>query len=129
MTHETESTFMDACRRMLFDTLGDDAHIAQNAYLPRSGRYADFIVTFESPGEGDNLVLAVEVENDFEALINGIGQAAMYAGHFKWAYPVVMYPEGHAEEPELSALHNGTNVHLIEVPAEYESPPETKGDA
>lgn len=104
MTHVPEGTFDAAVHDHLHAVFPGAAEIDYQVRLPSSNRRVDFVVVHTRPGDADNLVHAVEVENDFEAMVKGTGQAQMYAGHYNLATPVVAYPVGHVEEPEYSAL-------------------------
>ena len=76
-------------------------------YLPRTGRYLDIYVD-------DVFPLAIEVENDFESVFEGVGQSLLYA-HETDAIPVIVVPEGEIEEPEREILNNYVNIIEIEV--------------
>lgn len=117
--------FDAACRDFLRD-LYPGANIEYQAYLKRSGRFADFAVTREMPGDQPDVVYAVETEDDFSGVIKSIGQAELYAGHYPTGTPVLLFPEGHYQQPELSMLQEGTPVLLLRVPERYE--PSEEGD-
>lgn len=118
--HAEEGTFHHAVETVLnhafpgYDALGHEVR------LPKSDRRADFVLTIGTPAGMSNIVVAVEVENDFEAIFRGVGQAHAYAGHFDHGIGVVAIPAGVAEEPELSALRKNNPVLIIEVPHDHE---------
>lgn len=106
MTHETEATFSDKVKEQLIEYFGEE-NVEENVYLAESGRYADFIV--DTPF----FWFAIEVENDWESAIKGVGQAELYASHYKDAIPVVVVPEGHIDNPEYALLRE--RVLIIEM--------------
>lgn len=114
--HTPENTFDRAVERFLCDAF--DATDEQLAYQPRLSetyRMPDFLVQLP------DVTFAVEVENDFEAAFEGVGQAICYAGHFEHGVPVVVLPEGHVEQPEYDLLRQqAESVQFYEVPKEYE---------
>lgn len=99
MTDESETNFSEEVSDQLVDYFGEE-HVYENVYMAETRRYADFIV--ETPF----FRLAIEVENNWEAAIKGIGQAQLYAAHYNDAIPVVIVPEGHIESPEYEYLRN-----------------------
>ncbi len=101
-----EKKFRVGVRHKLEGLYGPE-NIKSNVYLPRTGRYLDIYVD-------DIFPLAVEVENEFEDVFNGVGQALLYA-HETDAIPAVVVPEGKIEEPEREILNNYVNIIEIEV--------------
>lgn len=86
-----------------FDRQFECAEITHEPTLDETGRVVDILV------ETDEFTFAIEVENGFETAISGTGQAILYAQHSPddehWI-PVVVIPDGEAEEPEWSMLKN-----------------------
>jgi hypothetical protein len=103
--HEDEITFSEKVRAELVAHFGKD-NITEQKYLPETYRFADFYV------EGKFMNYAIEVENDFEAVLKGIGQVLIYANELD-AVPVIVIPEGHIEEPEATILNR--YVEIIEI--------------
>lgn len=106
MTHESEHDFTDRVGHYLEGMFGED-NVFGNLYLKETGRYADWWVDL------DVVILAIEVENDWEAAIKGVGQAILYSKHSEKAIPLVIIPPGHIEEPEATMLRE--EVHIIEL--------------
>lgn len=116
--HIDELTGFDAaCREFLRDCY-PDADLEYQVYLPESQRRCDFVVTREV--DGVTVHYTVETEDDFNGLISSVGQAEMYAGHFGNGVPVLLFPEGHYQQPELACIRQQSPVLLLEVPASYE---------
>ncbi|MDY7082247.1 MAG: hypothetical protein SXQ77_07565, partial [Halobacteria archaeon] len=65
-----------------------------------SGRVADILL------HGPLASFAIEIENDWEAAIKGIGQAVVYASEVGPIVPVVCLPRGHTEMPEAENVRN-----------------------
>lgn len=97
MTHEAERPFHDRAVAALEGQYGTDA-VETDRYLSATGRYCDIWVSVGP------VALAIEVENDWEAAITGVGQALLYAQHDPRAVPVVVLPPGHVESPEHELL-------------------------
>lgn len=97
MTHESERTFHDRVVVELEQRYGA-ANVETDKYLQASGRYADVWVDIEP------IALAIEIENDWESVATGVGQALLYAQHDARAVPVVIVPPGHVESPERELL-------------------------
>lgn len=127
MTHIGELEGFDAaCRDYILD-LYPGADVKYQVYLPDSGRRCDFTVRRETPSDAPDVVYAVETEDTFGGVISSVGQVEMYAGHFERGVPVLLFPEGHHQQPELACLRLSTPVLLLEVPKQYE--PVDGGDA
>lgn len=120
MPHINELDGFDAACRDYLRELYPDAELGYQVYLPDSRRRCDFVVTRQTPGDAPNVVYTVETEDTFDGVIASIGQAEMYAGHFERGSPVVLYPEGHYQQPELACLRSHSPALLLEVPASYE---------
>lgn len=121
--HAEEGTFHAAVERYLQDTFDGYDALGHEVRLPHSDRRADFIVTLGTPGvpaEQPNIVVAVEVENDWEAVFGGVGQVECYAAHFEHGVPVLAFPAGTAEQPELRLLRSASPVQFLEVPHDYD---------
>lgn len=114
MTHVPESKFSLAVGNVLKE-MYPDATVEQEPYLSTTGRYADWVV-YDTP-----LPLAVEVENDAESAIAGLGQALIYAWETE-AIPIVVLPEGHWISPELDILSNHAHFVQMSVPSEFTAP-------
>lgn len=110
MTHESEKSFSDKVEHILNEQFGEE-NVEEQYYLEESYRFADFWV------DTGFIILAIEVENDFEAAFKGISQAYLYAAHDPRAVPVVVVPEGHIEEPEVTMLRGLCTI----VEIEYEN--------
>lgn len=106
MTHESERTYHERVREYLVEQYGEE-NVESTKYLDETGRFADFWV------EGPVVTLAVEVENDWEAVSKGIGQATLYSAHDDDAVPVVIVPPGHVEYPEVEMLRE--RIAIIEL--------------
>lgn len=78
-------------------------NVHREKYLQESDRYVDFYVEGTVP-------LAIEVENGFDSVLKGVGQALIYAQELK-AVPVIIVPESEIEQPE--ADHLSSNVTVI----------------
>lgn len=108
MTHETELTFHGRVVEYLRDEYGRE-NVESNKYLPDPYRFVDVWV------EGPVAPLAIEIENDFESVIAGAGQALVYCAEETNAIPVVIVPPGHVEEPEVSSLRRRLPVVELDV--------------
>lgn len=97
MTDKNERTFEDEVEILLNEVYGED-NVFRQYYYDESYRFADFYV------RGPLFDMALELENDWEACIKGVGQALLYSGHKKNCIPVVVVPEGHVEQPEVDIL-------------------------
>lgn len=108
MVHESEKSFHDKVHEYLIDAYGEN-NVTSKVYLEESYRFADFWV--HTP----IVDLAIEVENDFNAVIRGVGQAFLYAAHSKNAVPVVIVPKGHIEQPEVDMLRQRITITELEL--------------
>lgn len=110
MTHEDERPFHDRVVEWLRGEYGEDA-VETDKYLKETGRYAD--VWVEAPLGP----LAIEVENDFEAVLKGVGQTLLYASHDEHgAEAYVVVPPGHVEQPEADLLRRrGVKLREVDV--------------
>lgn len=108
MVHEPESEYTENVAEWLEDTFGEE-NVEANRYLEATGRYADYWVDLGA------VSIAVEVENDWEAAIKGVGQASLYAAHAENVWPLVVLPTGHVDEPESTYLSTSTPVAVIEI--------------
>lgn len=101
--HEPEQSFYDRVEQFLETEYGA-ANVESDKFLPEPYRFADLWV--ETP-----LVdYAIEVENDFEAVLKGVGQVLIYAAEETNAVPVIIVPPDHVDEPEVSALRRRVPV-------------------
>lgn len=87
--------------------------VSANVYDPETERFADLVVAT------DLVDFVVEVENTFEDVFTGVGQALFYGAALD-AMPVVAIPAGLAEQPETSLIRYRTPVELIEVETDVE---------
>lgn len=108
VTHEPELSFRDRIVAYLQDHYGEE-NVEENKYLPEPYRFCDIWV------EGPLVDYAIEVENDFDAAIKGVGQALIYAAEEENAVPIVVVPPGHVEEPEVSSLRRVVRVVELDV--------------
>jgi hypothetical protein len=107
-THEPEDSFTDRIERQYRDRYGDDA-VERDRYLDETGRYCDLWV--QTP----DVTLAIEVENDAESVITGVGQTELYAAHDPRAVPVVIVPDDHIDQPEWLFYQQRTSVVCFEA--------------
>jgi len=105
MVHEPESEFAKNVKQLLENEYGEDK-VEGGVYLLETRRYVDFYV------EAPLVDLAIEVENDFEAVFKGVGQSLVYS-HGTEVAPVIVVPEGHIDEPELEIL--GSHVPIVQL--------------
>lgn len=108
MPHQYEDNFHEDVAGYLESHFGED-NVDHELYLPQTGRYCDFWVT------GPLTDYAIEVENDWEAAIQGVGQSLLYAAHAANTIPVVIVPDGHIEEPEASLYRQRAGVAILEL--------------
>lgn len=108
MPHEDEASFQDRVIDFLQDEYGAE-NIEEDKYLPDPYRFCDIWV------DGPVVDYAIEVENDFDAAITGVGQAVIYAAEETNAVPIVIVPPGHVEEPEVSSLRRAVPVVELDV--------------
>lgn len=108
--HESESTYHDRVYDYLVDQYGVD-NVDSNVYLSETYRFVDIWV------EGPVVDYAIEIENDFESAIEGIGQAALYASHEfdnPNVVPIVVLPPDHVAQPEADMLRE-SGIHIVEL--------------
>lgn len=118
MTHAPENTLEAAVETHISDILNPD-DIWYQVTLPETDREADFIFVHKVPDrEQPDIIHTVEVENDWESILEAVGQAHLYAGHFDRAIPCVAIPKGHIEQPEYDYLRGQTpHIRYFEVDA------------
>lgn len=97
MTDEPEKEYDERVQVFLEDEYGEE-NVVDNRHLSETYRFADFWV------EAPLVNLAIEVENDAKSIIEGFGQAHLYAAHDPLAVPVIIVPPGHVEQPEIDFL-------------------------
>lgn len=97
MPHEPEQPFHERVVTFLEGVYGED-NVESGAFMEESYRFADVIV------DGPVVSLAIEIENDFEAVIDGVGQAILYASIDPNAIPVVVVPKDHVDDPEVDYI-------------------------
>lgn len=107
MTHESEDTFADHVEELLIQYYGEE-NVDRNHYLEETYRFADFWV------DTGLVILAIEVENDFDSVLKGISQAYLYAAHDKRALPLVVVPKDHVENPEIEMLREKAPILELE---------------
>lgn len=108
MTHESEASFQTRVRDYCIGQFGP-GNVEPQRYLDATGRYVDLWV--ETP----LLDFAVEIENDFESVPAGVGQALLYAAHAHDAVPVVVVPPAHVDQPEADLLRQTLPVIELDV--------------
>lgn len=114
MPHETEKSFQYRVRKYLEKKYGkenvlDHEYLKESPFEGETGRFVDYWVN--SPIG----ILAIEVENDFEACFKGTGQAIVYALHEREAMPLIIVPPGHVKEPEATMLSTHTPIIELDV--------------
>lgn len=128
--HEREADFEERFVSWLDARYGEDAYKQQHRY-PESGRRCDVRLTAleDDPDTSgsEELILAMELENDMTDLIAGCGQALLYAAHEDSASPVVVAPEHVIEQPEVDLLR--TQLPVIGFPEPAEEADDTGEDA
>lgn len=115
MGHEDEPTFFDRVETALREHYGDD-NVTREEFLDERWRWCDLLV--ETDDEGTFIEpprYAVEVEDTSEAAIESVGQTAVYAEGLD-ADPVLVVPEDHTEEPEMSDIEEQTEIRVVELP-------------
>lgn len=105
---EPEKPFQDRVVAYLEDEYGAE-NVEEDKYLPDPYRFCDVWV------EGALVDYAIEIENDFDAAINGVGQALMYAAEEENAVPIVVLPPDHTDEPEASSLRRAVPIVELNV--------------
>lgn len=113
MTTYTETEYMDWLEGVLCDEYGDE-NVQRNPRL-ETDRIPDFLI------DTWLCTLAVEVEDREEDMIDGSGQASMYAAHDTEYVPVVVGPPDGTATEELDLLHGDVGVVL-------RTPPDDLGD-
>lgn len=106
--HFDEYTFQDYVEELLIDQYGED-NVYREKYYPETGRFVDFYV------ETAVVNLALEVENDAEAIMKGAGQAVLYANHDSNTVGAVVVPKGHIDQPETNLLRQDIPIVELEV--------------
>lgn len=101
--HTEESNTEAALIEFLEAEYGPEA-VDSQVYLPESTRYCDIVVDLPVA------TLCIEVESRFSAAIKGVGQALLYAAHYRDGVPVVVLPADHTESPEMEMLQGGAAV-------------------
>lgn len=106
--HEPERPFHQRVVEYFIEEYGAE-NVETDKYLGEAYRYADVWV------EGPLVEFAVEIENDFEAVFKGIGQAELYAAHGSAnTVPVVVVPPDHTDEPDVTMLRERGH-HIVEL--------------
>lgn len=108
MPHELERPFHDRVTEYLREHYGDE-NVEQNKYLADPYRFVDIWV------DGPLVDYAIEVEDTFDGVIRGVGQAQIYSYEGKDAVPVVVVPPDHVEHPEVDALRERIEVIELDV--------------
>ena len=111
MAHVDEKEFASRVVSDLIEFYSED-EVYEEVVLPATQRRVDIVV---NPKNHD-IKFAIEVENDFEAVFGGIGQAEIYAAELN-ATPLIIVPEGHVEYPEIMYLSN-SRVEILQYPYE-----------
>jgi hypothetical protein len=108
MSDISESAFNDAVEEWIDDHF-PTARVEDNPTLSDTDRQPDYWLYLAG------MNVAIEVENDWEACVKGVGQALMYAAHLPNTVPVVLLPTGYAEQPESEMVASRTPVIICEV--------------
>lgn len=111
MANYDEEDFEDKAEQTLHQWFGAE-HVERQHYFPSTARRADFVVRLPM------VTLAVEVEDTSYTLHETVGQARLYANHFRYGVPVVVVPHDTLAQPEAQMLSSHVNL----VPMD---PPET----
>jgi len=97
-------------------------NVTHEEHFPEANRFADF-TGVSLPGEDGfgAAWYAVEVENDFSTIYNGVGQALLYAGLSRTEFgrenvsPLVILPDEGVEQPEVDVLREHVPIVLFPV--------------
>ena len=81
----SEDAYTDLVEEMLVSRYGEE-NVERGAYIEEVERFADFIV------RAWPVDMAIEVENDFESVFDGVGQALVYAAGQSDMTPVIIRP-------------------------------------
>lgn len=108
MTTIPESEFHHFVGEWLREYFHPDC-IEHEPRLETTDRIVDYRVT--TPWN----VYMVEVENRFEDLYNGVGQARFYAMHEPESTPVVILPAGDHPEPEMAYFEQMIQTEQVDV--------------
>lgn len=108
MTDESEAAFAERVEAWLDETFGQGSWQAQTV-LEDTRRRPDYWVDLGC------VAVAVEVDNDFEGAVAGVGQALLYAAHAPNVWPLVVIPADHGDQPELELLQERAPVAVIEL--------------
>lgn len=112
MTHEPE-TAIDADVTEWFQTHFGSDHVETSPYQREINRYPDILV------RGPVCDYAVEVENDRESVIHGVGQVLLYASTSDRYVPLVVTPDDHVDARERYLFERTTPVHIREWPSDF----------
>jgi hypothetical protein len=109
MAHESEADFEIRVQVALEQMYGAE-NVERQVVLPASHRRPDFVV------EDTLATYYVELESEFDAAIEGVGQSLLYAAHEPQGrgVPVVIVPDGHLDEPEEEFIRHRTPAILLE---------------
>lgn len=107
MTHISEADFQDRVESILVEFYGPERVTPE--YVFDTGRRADFLV------DAGLTTLAIEVENDAASVVEGVGQAILYANHdpSRLSTPLVVVPDGHAPDGRERS-HLSQSVPVVE---------------
>lgn len=105
----SEKDFADEVEEELNTIFGEE-NVERQKYLEESGRFVDFWA------EGMLVDFAIEVEDSFESIFNGVSQATLYAEHGENVTPVVILPEeAEVQEPEREMLSHNVSILQLDV--------------
>lgn len=108
MTHIYEDEFHRRAEKWLIEEYGAE-NVEHEVYLPNAWRYIDFVV--QTP----LATFAIEAERTADKVIEGAGQSILYAGAKNGYTPLILVPDGHTEEPEVSWIRK--RVPVCEAPS------------
>jgi len=108
-----EDEYADLIHEMLNAEYGEE-NVERNVYIEEVHRFADFVV------RAWPVDLAIEVENDFEAVFKGVSQALVYASQSEDMAPVIIRPPLEDESDNLENEILSSHVTIREfAPAEW----------
>lgn len=115
MPHESEKSFEDRVYDFYIDKVGKD-NVERQKYMDKdhddkllfsSGTFCDLWV------EEDDIIKAIEIENDEDSVRPGAAQARYYSRHHSTAVAIVIVPPDHVENIDKRIL--GSDVAIVEL--------------
>lgn len=108
-----EDEYSDLVEEMLIAEYGEK-NVERQVYINEVRRYADFVV------RAWPVDLAIEVENDFEAVFKGVSQALVYANQANDMAPVIIRPPLKDKSDKLENRILSSHVTICEfAPTEW----------